>query len=107
MSMNMAVYDFGDRLRITGTWSQNETPTSPTTVRWRVRAPNGTETAITASGSGYTLTTDATGVHSLRFTPTAAGLWVVRGEGLGTVEQAFEVTFRVKASAFATASVAP
>lgn len=107
--MNTPVYDFGDRLRITGSWSNAAgIATAPDTIRFRVRAPDKTESgAITTTGGIYTVEAGSTGVQSLIFTPPAPGTWVVRGEGLGAVEQAFELVFVVKAPRVTSASIAP
>ena len=103
--MATTTVDYGDQITATAAFTNAAgTAANPTTVRWRLRPPTGAEVLVTATGGGYTLANPATGTHTLTFTPTAAGSWWVRCEGLGAVQQAAEDILVVKASQLATAS---
>lgn len=71
------------------------TATNPTTVTGKLRTPDGTETAPTA-------TRDATGIYYFDVTFTVKGKWYGRLVGTGTLVAADEICIDVAASAFDT-----
>jgi hypothetical protein len=74
----------------------------PTTVRWKVRAPDGTET-LYADDAPETEHPSA-GIYTFTFTPSTPGSWVIRVEGLGDVEDAADFPIHVPRSRVATAA---
>ena len=87
----MTTYYVGSKVRLTGTFTVSSTNTDPTTVKVRVKKPDGTITA-------YTYVTDAevvksaTGIYYIDVTLTLGGTWTYRWEGTGTVVAASEAT---------------
>ncbi len=74
----------GDSERLTGTFkNQAGTLTDPTTVEYKVRAPDGTITTYTWAGA--MVTRDSTGVFHRDITFLTSGKWVVRVAGAGAV----------------------
>jgi len=98
--------DYGDQITASAAFTNAAAvATDPTTVRWRLLSPSGAARLITATDATHTLASPATGTHTLTFTPEAPGRWVVRCEGLGSVQQAEEEAFSVVSSALSTASI--
>jgi molybdopterin-guanine dinucleotide biosynthesis protein len=67
----------------------------PTTITLTVVSPSGTSTSYTYAGA--TVTKSATGVYYKDLTPDAAGEWLYRWTGTGTVAAAEEQSLFVRA----------
>jgi uncharacterized protein YfaS (alpha-2-macroglobulin family) len=92
------MYDIGDLIVHEATFRDAEgDPTDPTTVTFRLRSPDGTETVVEQAS----LTNPSEGVWSYEHVVTGPrGVWFTRWEGTGVVQQAEEATFRVRGSNF-------
>ena len=87
------VYDIGDEIILTGTFTINGVLTNPTTATWRLKAPDGTTTTPA-------VTNPSTGVYKTTVTPTLVGRYTYRLEGTGAATAAEEAFFTVRRSAF-------
>lgn len=86
----------GNEVSFTTTFIDGATnkPTTPTTVKLKLRDPKGVETDLTPSNP-------STGVYTVDFTPEVPGLWSYRWEATGTgVTAAREGNFNVNATDF-------
>jgi hypothetical protein len=93
------VYDRGDVLRVTGTYTNAAgTAVDPVVVRLRYRTPSGAITTITYPDAGVVRVSAGVYYGDIRF--TESGRWVVRHESTGTGEAATEKEYYVKASLF-------
>jgi hypothetical protein len=109
----LIIEDFGDQLVATVTFQKNGANANPDTVRWIVRAPDGTETPYAEGDAEWAH--PSTGVYQLYFLPatpaTTAQDWQVRCEGISTdpdgVTQAAQGTVRIRGTPFLTASIDP
>lgn len=73
-------------------------PADPTAVTFRLRLPNGTLVNYTY-GTDAQLTKDSTGVYSVIYTASAAGIYTYYFRGTGAVQAGTDDTqFRVIAS---------
>lgn len=93
------MYDIGDTVRITGTFTVAGVATDPTTIKAKVRLPSGAVTTYTYP-TDAALVKDSTGVYHLDIPITTAGLYAYRWEGTGAAKAAEEATFDVEASRF-------
>ena len=88
------VYDIGDLVRVTGTFTVSSVATDPTTVTLKVLPPGGTLATYTyAAGE---ITKSGTGVYYKDIAITAAGTWYYRWLGTGAVVSAGEEYFHVR-----------
>jgi hypothetical protein len=88
--MPTAVYDIGDKRRLTVTFTNSAgTDTDPTAVIFKIRLPDGTVTSYTY-GTDAELVKSATGIYYVDWTIAAGGRHSWRFEGTGTVTQAAE-----------------
>lgn len=87
------VYDTGDKIRLTATFTVDDAVTDPTTVTVKVLDPSSNETSATP-------TNPSTGVYYYDVSLDEAGDWYYRFEGTGAAVAAEEVTFNVRASKF-------
>lgn len=92
------VYDIGDSVRLSVTFTVGTTPTDPTTITAKVRNAAGTVTTYTYAAAQ--ITKDSTGVYHLDITVNLSGTWVYRFEGTGTCIAAIEQILYVEPSAF-------
>lgn len=89
--MATPAYDIGDLRRLSVTFSDIDgTEADPTTVTFKMREPDGTET-IYAYGTDAELVKDGVGRYHVDWTLTQAGRHVVRWEGTGVVATAEQV----------------
>ena len=86
----MATYPVGDVVRLSTTYTNNGTPTDPTTVTLRIKA-NGSLSVLVFGSSG--IVKDSTGVYHYDYTTSASGTVYYRWEGTGTVTAAAESNF--------------
>jgi hypothetical protein len=90
----MAVYDIGDGIRITATFTNLDGALQdPTAVVFRLLDPQ----AIMTTPS---FVRDGTGLYHVDILATSKGTWQYRWEGTGVVTVAEESTFTVRASNF-------
>lgn len=90
----MAIYDIGDGIRITATFTNLAGALAdPTTVVFRVLDPLGAMTTPSFSR-------DSLGVYYADIVATAKGVWLYRWEGTGSVTVAEESSFTVRSSNF-------
>lgn len=87
------VYDVGDQLRLTATFTVDGVNLNPTLVVAKVKSPDGAITAPTATANGA-------GVYYIDVILTQPGDWFYRFEGTGAAVGAYEGNFRVRKSAF-------
>lgn len=98
----MNTYDIGDRVRITGTFTNTAgVVADPTTITISVRRRNGPITTYTYPG---TITKDSTGVFYADHDVTDEGVYDYRIVGTGAVVTAGEGSFGVSDSAFVVGS---
>lgn len=90
--MAVGVYDIGDTVRLTGTFTDNAgTVADPTTVTVTVTNPAGVVTNPAA-------TKDSVGVYHVDLTPTVSGTWRYSFSGTGGIVAAsptYELFVRV------------
>ncbi len=92
------IYDVGDKIRISCTFTSGGTPTDPTTVTVKVKEPGGTVTTGTlALGQ---VVKDDIGDYHYDFTIDEAGRHWYRFEGAGALVASAETDFMVRASEF-------
>ena len=91
-------YNIGDLARISSafTTAATGTPTDPTTITARVKAPDGSLTVFTYPSG---VTKDSTGNFHADFVPTMSGTHFYRWEGTGSAQAASEASFYVQPSA--------
>jgi hypothetical protein len=102
------IEDYGDQLTASVTFkTASGVNADPDEVRFITRSPAGDEASYASDHAQ--VSNPAVGVWILRWTPSAAGDWWVRCEGVsstpGGVTQAAEGQVRVRASQFTTASI--
>ena len=84
-------YEVGELVRISRTFTNLEgVPTDPSTVRLRLRSPDGTVTEVDATNDA-----DATGAFHVDVTPDVHGLWRYRWVSTGDPQLRPYGTFRV------------
>jgi len=92
------IYDVGDRVRLTGTFTASGSPVDPTTVTLYYQDPSGNDTIKTyALGQ---LTKVSTGVYRFDLDIDEAGKWYYRFAGTGACVTASESHFNVRKSEF-------
>lgn len=82
------VYDKGDLVRITGTFTVASTATDPTTITLKVKDPSGNVDTYTYALSQ--VTKSSTGVYYKDISLDEAGYWHYQWTGTGTVESVDE-----------------
>jgi hypothetical protein len=87
------VYDVGDKIRLSATFTSGGTPTDPTTIAVKVKEPDG----VITTGVGVK---DDTGDYHYDWTIDQAGRHWYRFEGTGTVVAAAENDFWARDSEF-------
>lgn len=92
------VYDVGDSVRVSATFTVSAVNTDPSTITLKVKDPEGSITTYTYAGG--TVTKQATGIFYKDVTVSNDGIWYYRFEGTGTVIAAVEGQFRVRRSEF-------
>lgn len=90
----MAVYDVGDSVRVTGTFTVASVVTDPTTVTLEVKDPSGNVATYTYALSE--VTRSGTGVFYKDLTIDEAGIWTYRWSGTGAVVSAGEEWLEVR-----------
>lgn len=89
-----SVYDKGDLVRITGTFTVASTATDPTTITLKVKDPSGNVDTYTYALSQ--VTKSSTGVYYKDLSLDEAGYWYYQWIGTGAVESVDEGYFVVK-----------
>ena len=92
------LYDIGDVVRLTGTFSVDGVDTDPTTVTLKVKDPS--KNVATYTYALAELTKSDTGIYYRDISLDEGGIWWYRWEGTGTVESAEEGKFGVSMSEF-------
>lgn len=93
-----SVYDKGDLVRISVTFSVASVSTDPTTVTLKVKDPAGTVTAYTYALAE--VARDAAGQYHKDITITETGTWRYRWEGTGAVVTAGEAYLMARPTEF-------
>ncbi len=88
----MADYDIGDTRNLSVTFSVGGSLTDPTTVTFKMKEPDGTETTY-VFGTDPELTNPSTGVYTVSWPITQSGIHRYKFVATGTVEQAEQLTF--------------
>lgn len=87
------IYDVGDKIRLSVTFTSGSTPTDPTTVAVKIKEPDGTITSATP-------TKDDAGDYHYDWSIVQSGRHWYRFEGTGAVVAAAEADFMVRESEF-------
>lgn len=97
----MAAYHLGQSVKLTVAFTNSSgVAADPTTVRCKVREPDGTATTYTY-GTDAALTKTGTGAYQLIVDADQSGMWTYRWEGeTDTTTPADEEQFHVLRSAF-------
>jgi len=93
----MGTYDIGDRIKLTGTFTNASANDDPDTVTVYWKDPSANTTSTTA------VTNDSTGVYSYQLDIDEAGTWSYRFDGVKsdtTYQGAGENSFKVRESGF-------
>jgi hypothetical protein len=75
------MYDQGDGIKLSASFTVGGVATDPTTVSLTYRTPDGTETVLTYAGGG--VTKDSTGNYHVVLTASQAGSTVYQWDGTG------------------------
>jgi beta-glucanase (GH16 family) len=90
-------YDIGDLVRCSGTFTSGGSAIDPATVVARVKAPDGTISTY-EYGTDGALLKDGIGTYHVDIFPNQSGAWSYRFEGTGSLGEAVETVFNVRAS---------
>jgi len=82
------VYDKGDLIRLTATFTVSTTPTDPTTVTLKVKDPSGNVATYTYALAE--ITKSSTGIYYKNISLDEAGYWYYQWTGTGAVESVEE-----------------
>lgn len=94
--MGINVYDIGDVVRVTGTFTDaSDDPADPSGVQLAYEGPTGTATTLTY-GVDAEVVKASTGSYYVEITPDACGDWHYRWTGTGTGAGAQEGQFVVR-----------
>lgn len=96
------IYDKGDLVRCTGTFTDSETPPNavdPTTVSFKFKNPAGSVTTY-VYGVDAQLVRSGVGIYYADISLTAPGIWRYRFESTGTGQAAGEHFFEARESFF-------
>ena len=94
------IYDKGDLVRLTATFTVSSVNTDPTAIALKVQDPSGNEATYTyALGK---VTKDGTGLYHYDLSIDETGYWYYRWEGTGAVVSAGEAHLLVRRTEFAT-----
>ena len=93
--MTINVYENGQQVRCTCTFTVNSVNTDPTTVTAKVKDPSGVETSY-VYGVDEEVVKSAAGIYYIDVTTDENGLWYFRFEGTGTCVAVEESAFRVR-----------
>ena len=94
----MNTYDVGDKITITGTFTNGSVVADPVTIRARYRLYSGSPTTL-IYGSGSSLTRSSTGVYVFDIYADAPGRWHYRMDDSGS-SVATESYFQVQTTQF-------
>ena len=95
--MTINIYEKGQRVRCTCTFTVNNVNTDPTTITAKVKDPSGNEISY-VYGTDEELGKSATGIYYLDVTTDENGQWHFRFEGTGTCTAVEEAAFRVRSA---------
>lgn len=98
--MAAKVYDVGDAVELTATFKVDGEEADPTTVRFRIRKPDGNIENFQWPGDVPTLHHPSTGNFLLVYQPATKGFYRYRIEGTGLAVGVEEGTFKVRYSEF-------
>ena len=93
------MFDIGDKLRLTGTFTVSAVNTDPTAVVLQVKDPTGNVTTYTYALAE--IVKSATGVYYRDVSIDESGVWYYRWSGTGAVETAEEGRIQVRVPAIA------
>lgn len=95
-------YDVGDLVRLRATFVSTDlvTPADPSTMIFRVLAPNSGVACYAFGVGGASITRAGVGAYYKDITPNAVGNWSYNALATGGVQAVEENTFQVKYSAF-------
>lgn len=97
--MTTRIYDVGDTVRCTATFSVAGTNTDPSTVTFKVKLPSGSITTY-LYGTDVELVKSAVGIYYADVSATAAGGYAYRFSSTGTAKAAAEHRFEARHSQF-------
>jgi hypothetical protein len=92
-------YDQGDMVRLAATFEIETVDTDPSTITFKILAPDGTVTTY-VFGTDVQLERDAAGAYHVDWSVTKVGTYHYRFEGTGTAQAAQEGYFYVNKSVF-------
>lgn len=93
------IYDVGDAIEFSATFTVEGQPADPTTMRFRVRKPDGTIEDFTWNENNEVIHVSE-GVFTMLYLPQIDGLYRYRAEGEGLANGAEERIFKVRYSEF-------
>lgn len=93
------VYDVGDGVRTTATFTVNGALTDPSTVTFKYKSPANVVVTL-AYGTDVAVVRDAVGTFHCTFTASASGSWFYRWVGTGDAAGAAERMVQVRESEF-------
>jgi hypothetical protein len=93
---NANIYDVGDLVRLSVTFTVSSVDTDPTTVALKVKNPAGVVSTYTYALAQ--VAKDATGKYHKDISLNMSGHWRYRWEGTGTVESAGDAFMKVRYS---------
>ena len=92
------IYDVGDLVRVTGTFTNAAgVAQDPTTVTFKYAKPSGTQTSL-VYGTSILVVKSGTGVYYVDVNADEAGTWLYLWKGTGTGQSADESSFIVQAN---------
>lgn len=97
--MTTKIYDVGDVVRCTATFSVSGTNTDPSAVTFKYKAPSGTITTY-VYGTDAQLVKSAVGIYYVDVTVSAPGSYAYRFSSTGTGRAAAEGRFEASHSQF-------
>ena len=92
------IYDKGDLVRLTATFTVSSVNSDPTAIALKVQDPSGNEATYTYALGQITRT--ATGQYRYDLTIDETGYWYYRWEGTGAVVSAGEAHLLVRRTEF-------
>ncbi len=99
----MDVFDVDDRIRVRGRFTVENAAEDPTDVRFQIRKPSGAtiDARLSVPADGVSREGAAgSGVFVKEILLDEPGLWYVKTSGIGAVEAARTVAFRVRNDPF-------
>ena len=95
--MAISVFDRGQQIKLTGTFTVDNVNTNPTTATLEIKLPDNS--VVTKTGGD--LTNEGTGIYSFEYTIANEGVHYFRWSGTGAVVAVTEGEFKARDGQFA------